>query len=73
MDYEYEKLINTYCKDINDLAKTLDYEMSTTVKTAIVVARLKNHDYDLYYTYEILIEAIIETYFEQHESRCGIL
>ena len=28
MDQKYEKLINTYCKDIHDLSKTLDYEMS---------------------------------------------
>ena len=73
MDQKYEKLINTYCKDIHDLSKTLDYEMSTTVKTAIIIARLKNYDYDQYFTYEILIEAIIETYFEQQVSRCGIL
>ena len=63
MNAEYEKTIYKYCDDVTRFACTLDYDMSIEVKKDIVISRLKSDNMYLY-EYEILIESMIEIYFE---------
>ena len=59
MNSDYEKTIYTYCDDVIRFARTLDYDM----KKDMVISRLKSDNVYLY-DYEIIIESMIEVYFE---------
>lgn len=71
MNADYEKKIYTYCDDVNRFAHTLDYNMSIEIKKDIVISRLKLDDAYLY-EYEILIECLIEVYFEIVPCPCTV-
>ena len=63
MNADYEKTIYKYCDAVNRFACTLDYNMSIEDKKDIVISRMKLDNVYLY-EYEILIESLIEVYFE---------
>ena len=63
MNSDYEKTIYTYCDDVIRFARTLDYDMSIDMKKDMVISRLKSDNVYLY-DYEIIIESMIEVYFE---------
>ena len=71
MNADYEKKIYMYCDDVNKFARTLDYNMSIEIKKDIVISRLKLDDAYLY-EYEILIESMIEVYFEIVPCPCTV-
>jgi len=71
MNAEYEKTIYKYCDDVNRFARKLDYNMSIEVKKDIVISRMKL-DHVYLYEYEILIECLIEVYFEV-PCRCTVI
>jgi len=74
MNKEYEQRIYDYCDDVNRMAKSLDYDMVVEVKMDIVISRLKLYNYELYDEYEILVEAIIEEYFNREVPyKCIVL
>jgi len=71
MNADYEKTIYIYCNDVNRFARTLDYNMSIEVKKDIVISRMKL-DHAYLYEYEILIESMIEVYFETVPCLCTV-
>ena len=71
MNADYEKTIYRYCDDVNRFALTLDYNMSIEIKKDIVISRMKLDDAYLY-EYEILIECLIEVYFEIVPCQCTV-
>jgi len=72
MNADYEKKIYTYCDDVNRFACTLDYNMSIEIKRDIVISRLQLDNAYLY-EYEILIESMIEVYFETVPCSCTVI
>jgi len=71
MNADYEKTIYKYCDDVNRFARILDYNMSIEVKKDIVISRMKSDNAYLY-EYEILIESMIEVYFEV-PCKCSVI
>jgi hypothetical protein len=63
MNADYKKTIYTYCDDVIRFARTLDYDMGIDMKKDMVISRLKSDNVYLY-DYEIIIESMIEIYFE---------